>query len=464
MTILRAHRALLGTGWASDVSLHIDAAGRIVRLEPAAAGATSGLVIPGMPNVHSHAFQRALAGRAEQAGSGPDAFLLWRQRMYELSRRVAPADLEAIATLLYVEMLESGYTSVCEFHYLHHGPDGTPHADPAAASRPLIRAAETAGIRLTLLPVLYMHAGFGAQPPEPAQAAFIHTVRDYLALLDTLLACQGETLRIGIAFHSLRAVSPAAIDEVLAWRAGAAPGCPVHIHVAEQLQEVHDCETWSGLRPVAWLLEHRHVDENWCLIHATHMSGEEIHALAATAAVVGLCPTTEANLGDGLFPLGEFLAAGGSIGIGSDSHVSVSPVEELRWLEYGQRLKHGRRNVAASPTEPNTGARLVRAALAGGRQALGQDVGRIAAGSAADLVELNADHPLLVGSDGDELLDRFVFAGNRPLVANVMVAGRQVVRDGRHPLAGAVAAEFAAVMRRLESGPAADGRTRRGTR
>lgn len=449
MTILHAHRALLSTGWATDVAIDMDAAGRIARLEPADAGATPGLVIPGMPNVHSHAFQRALAGRAERAGRGPDAFLTWREQMYALSRQLAPAELEAIGTLLYVEMLEAGYTSVCEFHYLHHGPDGVRHADPAAASRALIRAAAAAGIRLTLLPVLYMHAGFGAQPPEPAQAAFIHTVRDYLALLGTLLGEQHDTLRIGIAFHSLRAVSPEAMDEVLAWRAGAAPGCPVHIHVAEQRQEVHDCEAWSGRRPVQWLLERDYPDESWCLVHATHMTREEIRALAATGAVVGVCPTTEANLGDGLFPLGEFLAAGGRIGIGSDSHVSVSPVEELRWLEYGQRVRHGRRNVAAGPTEPNTGARLVRAALAGGRQALGQAAGSIAVGSVADLVELDARHPLLVGGDGDELLDRFVFAGNRPLVANVFVAGRQVVRDGRHPLAGAAAAGFAAVVGRL---------------
>ena len=449
MTILRAHRALLHTGWARDVTIYTDAAGRIARLAPAEPGETSGLVIPGMPNVHSHAFQRALAGRAEQAGRGPDAFLTWRERMYALSRCFAPADLEAVATLLYVEMLEAGYTSVCEFHYLHHGPDGVPHADPAAASRALIRAAAAAGIRLTLLPVLYMHAGFGAQPPEPAQAAFIHTVRDYLGLLGMLLGDQGDTVRVGIAFHSLRAVSPAAIDEVLAWRASAAPGCPVHIHIAEQLQEVRDCEAWCGLRPVEWLLEQGLVDENWCLVHATHMTGHESRALAATGAVVGLCPTTEANLGDGLFPLGEFLAAGGRIGIGSDSQVSVSPVEELRWLEYGQRLLHGRRNVAASQTEPNTGARLVRAALAGGRQALGQEAGSIAAGNVADFVELNADHPLLAGGDGDELLDRFVFAGNRPLVTSVVVAGRQVVRDGHHPLAAAAAAGFAAAMARV---------------
>jgi formimidoylglutamate deiminase len=221
------------------------------------------------------------------------------------------------------------------------------------------------------------------------------------------------------------------------------PDCPVHVHVAEQLLEVQECEAWSGLRPVEWLLERGWVDEHWCLVHATHMNGDEIGRLAATGAVVGLCPTTEANLGDGLFPLGDYLAAGGRIGIGSDSQVSVSPVEELRWLEYGQRLLHGRRNVASTAAEPHSGARLFRAAVAGGGQALGN------APVEADQLELDASHPLLVGSDGDELLDRFVFAGNRPLVTNVFVAGRQVVRDGRHALARTAAAGYADVMQRL---------------
>jgi formimidoylglutamate deiminase len=369
--------------------------------------------------------------------------------MYELSGRITPADLEAIATLLYVEMLEAGYTSVCEFHYLHHGPGGARYADPAATSRALIRAAAATGIRLTLLPVLYMQGGFGAEPPEPAQMAFVLTVREYLALLDTLRREEDAKTRIGVAFHSLRAVAPEAIDEVLAWRAHAAPDSPVHIHVAEQLQEVHECEAWSGRRPVEWLLERGLVDEHWCLVHATHMNEEEIGSLAAAGAVVGLCPTTEANLGDGLFPLAGFLAAGGRIGIGSDSHVSVSPVEELRWLEYGQRLVHGRRNIAASRTEPNTGARLFRAALAGGSQALGQKTGSAPSDRAADQVELDTAHPLLVASDGDELLDCLVFAGNRPLVTGVFVCGKQVVRDGRHALADAAAAAFADVMHKL---------------
>lgn len=406
-------------------------------------------LLPGMPNVHSHAFQRAMAGRAERGGNGPDSFQTWRERMYEVSRRITPVDLEAIATLLYVEMLEAGYTSVCEFHYLHHGPGGARHPDPATTSRALIRAATATGIRLTLLPVLYMQGGFGARSPEPAQAAFTHTVSDYLALLETLRREENSTMRIGVAFHSLRAVGPDAIDEVLAWRADAAPDSPVHIHVAEQLQEVHECEAWSGRRPVEWLLERGLVDEHWCLVHATHMNEDEIRSLAATGAVVGLCPSTEANLGDGLFPLAEFLAAGGRIGIGSDSHVSVSPVEELRWLEYGQRLLHGRRNIAASETAPNSGARLFRAAVAGGSQALGQNTGSVPEIYSTDLVELDASHPLLVASEGDELLDCMVFSGNRPLVTSVRVAGKEVVRDGRHALAGSAAAAFADVLHRL---------------
>ncbi|MCC7330687.1 MAG: formimidoylglutamate deiminase, partial [Gammaproteobacteria bacterium] len=328
--------------------------------------------LPGMPNVHSHAFQRALAGCTEWAGPGADSFWSWRERMYALARQLAPADIEAIATWLYVEMLEAGYTSVCEFHYLHHQPDGRPYADPAATSRALIRAAAAAGIRLTLLPVLYQQGGFGGRPPGPAQRAFVHALPGYFALLEALRGGQGPLLRVGIALHSLRAVAPGALDEVLAWRAATDPQCPVHIHVAEQPREVAECQAWSGRRPVEWLLERGVVDAHWCLVHATHMTGGEARALAQSGAVAGLCPTTEANLGDGLFPLAEFLAAGGRIGIGSDSHVSVSPVEELRWLEYGQRLATGRRNVAATAAEPHCGARLFRAAVAGGARALGQ--------------------------------------------------------------------------------------------
>jgi formimidoylglutamate deiminase len=449
VTILHASRVLMPDGWAEDTDIVIDAAGRVVQTAPGAGIVRpAGVLLPGIPNVHSHAFQRALAGRTERAG-GPDTFRAWRERMYELAHRVTPEDLEAIATLVYVEMLEAGYTAVAEFHYLHHGPGGARHADPAAASRALLAAAARAGIRLTLLPVLYEYGGFGARPPARAQAPFVQTVREYLALLETLCAERNAAAHIGIAFHSLRAVSPAAMEAVLAWRAGALPRCPVHIHVAEQAEEVQDCESWSGRRPVEWLLERGWVDEHWCLVHATHVTAAETHALAGSGAVVGLCPTTAANLGDGIFPLDAYLAAGGRIAIGSDSHVSVSPVEELRWLEYVQRLVHGRRNVAASDAQPHTGTRLVRAALAGGSRALGIETGVIAPGAWADLIELDLHDVLFAGAPREELLDRWVFAGNRPLVANVWVGGRQVVRNGRHPLAADAAEAFAEVMRSL---------------
>lgn len=449
-----ARRVLGAAGWLHDATIRVDAGGLIAAVDAGAAAgqAPDTVVVPGMPNLHSHAFQRAMAGSAERAGSGPESFWTWRERMYRLAQRLSPRDLETIATLLYVEMLEAGYTSVAEFHYLHHAPGGVRHADAAAASRAMLSAAATTGIRITLLPVLYMYSGFGAQPPEPEQAAFVHTVAEYLALLDSLLAEASGTVRIGIAFHSLRAVAPAAMAQVLDWRARHAPGCPVHIHVAEQLQEVHECEAWSGRRPVEWLLHQGFIDRHWCLVHATHTTEEELRGVAQAGAVVGLCPTTEANLGDGLFPLAEFLAAGGRFGIGSDSQVSVSPIEELRWLEYGQRLLHGRRSIAASETDPHCGSRLFRAAIDGGSRALGQCGAAVAAGQAADLVMLDGSHPLLAGAQDEELLDRFVFAGNRPLVAQVTVAGREVVREGRHVLADEAAAAFRDLMNRLRAG------------
>lgn len=443
---LQGARALLPGGWSAGMVLDADADGRLAGLRPAPV-AGDGLLLPGMPNCHSHAFQRALAGRSEWAGPGTDSFWSWREGMYALARRLDPAAIEVIATWLYTEMLEAGYTTVCEFHYLHHAADGRRHEDIAATSRALLRAAAATGIRLTLLPVLYQQGGFGGLPPTAAQRGFVLELAEYLALLETLRAEQGPGLRIGIGLHSLRAVSPAAIEAVLEWRAAHDPQCPVHIHVAEQAREVAECLAWSGRRPVQWLLERGLVDEHWCLVHATHMDTEETQALAASGAVVALCPGTEANLGDGLFPLAGFLDAGGRIGIGSDSQVTVDPLEELRWLEYGQRLVQGRRNVAASAAEPHCGARLFRAALAGGAAACGQPVGALATGHAADVVELDGAHPVLAGAQEDELLDRLVFAGRRPPLRRVLVAGRELVDEGRHRLAASAGAAFAALMR-----------------
>lgn len=399
------------------------------------AGADGHWRIPGLPNLHSHAFQRAMAGLAERQSHPEDSFWTWRELMYRFAGQFDPDALHAVATQLYAEMLEAGFTTVCEFHYLHHQPDGRPYADPSAMSQALIAAARDTGIRLTLLPVLYMSGGFDGRPLSQRQRRFGHTLDGYLALLQSLRSQQDEALTVGIALHSLRAVPAAPMRELLDAVAGTP--MPVHIHIAEQVGEVQDCEALRGARPVEWLLANAPVDAQWTLVHATHLVPAEVQGIVASAATVAICPTTEANLGDGLFPLREFLAAGGHWGIGSDSHVSVSPVEELRWLEYGQRLAHGRRNIAVSADMPSTGGLLFAQALAGGLRACGQ--GERAAG---DWIELDAGAPVLAGAREEDLLDRFLFAGNRPLVRETWVAGQRVVAQGRHRDAEAIAARY----------------------
>jgi len=366
--------------------------------------------------------------------------------MYGFVGRLTPGQVEAIAGQLYVEMLKAGYTAVGEFHYLHHNADGRPYADPAEMSERIVRAARATGIGLTLLPVLYACGGFGGRPAGPGQRRFLHDLDGFLALVCGLIERHGRDpqLRVGIAPHSLRAVTPELLAGAVAGLAGIDAAAPVHIHVAEQTEEVEECIAWSGQRPVEWLLDHAPVGAHWCLVHATHMTEAETGRLAASGAVAGLCPTTEANLGDGLFPAREYLRRGGAIGIGSDSHVSVSPVEELRWLEYGQRLVHRRRNLLAG-----SGAALYRAALVGGAWALGRPVGKLAAGCRADLVVLDAERPTLVGKSGDTLLDALVFAGNDNLVRDVMVGGRWLVEDGHHVAEHAVLARYRAALAEL---------------
>ena len=455
MTALWAETALLPEGWAAAVRLEIDAAGDLAAVQAGAgeAGAErlAGAVLPGMPNVHSHAFQRAMAGLAERLAPGEASFWTWRAVMYRFLERIGPEELSAIAAQLYVEMLEAGYTAVGEFHYLHHRPDGRAYDDPAALSCAILQAQRATGIGLSHLPVLYLAGGFGGAPPEPSQGRFLHDLDGFARLLEALRgAFAGDPgLRLGIAPHSLRAVPDAALLEAIAMLDRIDPDAPIHIHVAEQAREVRDCLEWCGRRPVAHLLEIAPVGPRWCLIHATHMDDDETAALARSGAVAGLCPTTEANLGDGLFNLAAYLDAGGRFGIGSDSHVSVSPVEELRWLEYGQRLNSLRRLVAASAAEPHCGARLWRAALAGGAQALGRRIGRLAPGYRADLIRLDADHPLLYGRTGDLLLDALVFSGNANPVQDVMVGGRWLVRDGRHRARAEIASRYRAALRRL---------------
>lgn len=432
MPVLHTQDARLASGWATGhASLVEDGGSCAARWR-----------LAGVPNLHSHAFQRAMAGLAERQTNPEDSFWTWRELMYRFAGRITPDAMRAVATQLYVEMLEAGYTSVCEFHYLHHQPDGRPYDDPAEMSKALIAAAADTGIRLTLLPVLYMSGGFDGRPLSERQRRFGHSVDGYLALLQSLRALEHDTLAVGIALHSLRAVPAAALREVLA-AVGTDP-LPIHIHVAEQIGEVQDCLALRGARPVQWLLDNAGVDPRWTLVHATHLDAAEVQGIVRSRATVAICPTTEANLGDGLFPLGEFLKAGGHWGIGSDSHVSVSPVEELRWLEYGQRLATRHRNIAVSPQQPSTGELLYGQALAGGLRACGQG-----ARAADDFVLLDADAPALAGATRDTLLDRFVFAGNCSLVQETHVAGRRLVSAGRHRDQDAAARGYRSAMQAL---------------
>lgn len=451
---LFAETALLPEGWAEDVLLEVDGAGYLAAVVPNARAdgveRAAGPVVPGMPNLHSHAFQRALAGLAERAGDAEDSFWTWRALMYRFVARLTPEQIEAVATLLYVELVKAGYTSVGEFHYLHHAPDGQPYDARAETGLRILAAARAAGIGVTLLPVLYGFGGFGGQPAGEGQRRFLNDPDGLLDIITKLHEATGANpqMRVGLAPHSLRAVTPETLEAALAGLAALDPEAPLHIHAAEQTREVEDCLAWCGQRPVTWLLEHAGVDARWCLVHATHMEPAETAGLARSGAVAGLCPTTEANLGDGLFDGPRYWAAGGLWGIGSDSHVSQSPVEELRLLEYGQRLRARRRNVLRG-AGPAIGAELYRGALAGGARALGRPIGRLAPGCRADLLVLDPQAPALVGLSGDTLLDALVFAGNRNPVRDVAVGGQWVVREGHHPAEAAALRGFAEARRAL---------------
>jgi formimidoylglutamate deiminase len=406
--------------------------------EPIVQRTARGWGLPGCANLHSHAFQRAMAGMAERQTDPADSFWTWRETMYRMAARFDPSTLRDVAAQLYVEMLEAGYTGVCEFPSLQHAPDGRAYDDTAAMSRALIEAARETGIRLTLLPVLYMTGGFDGRALGERQRRFGFDVDAYLRLLETLRRQEDATLRIGCALHSLRAVPEDAMRAVLA----AMPAeTRIHIHIAEQTAEVDECVAVRGARPVRWLLDHAAVDSRWTLVHATHLDAGEIAGIAATRATVAVCTTTEANLGDGLFPLRAFLDAGGRFGIGSDSHVSISPNEELRWLEYGQRLVARRRNVAVGASD-SVGETLLAHVVESAADSAGQ-------ACSGDRVVLDDTHPLLAGATTDDVVDRWVFAGNRPLVRDVEVAGRAVVRDGRHPARDAIAARYARAMAQL---------------
>ena len=436
---LFAPHALLPTGWARDVLLSWDATGVLAQVTPnatppAGTATASGPLVPGLANLHSHAFQRAFAGLSEYRGSADDSFWTWRDLMYRFALAISPDQLEDIATHLYIEMLQAGYTAVCEFHYLHHDPAGQAFADPAEMSMRLVNAAQRAGIGLTLLPVLYQHAGFGGQPARADQRRFVNSVE---GLLEIVARVRASGTRVGVAPHSLRAVGPDALRQLVA---GIDAGAPIHIHIAEQQQEVRDCVAWSGQRPVQWLLANANVDARWCLVHATHMTADERDALAATGAVAGLCPSTEANLGDGVFDAAAYSAAAGIWGIGSDSHASVSAAEELRLLEYTQRLAQQRRNVLAGPMFPQVADHLWLNAVHGGARASGRAIAGLAPGQQADFVVLDTRGPL-ARLTPEQVLANHVFTNHgRNHVRDVWVAGRLHVRDGEHAL-GSVACE-----------------------
>ena len=455
---LFADRALLPGGWARDVLFEVSPAGELIAVTPNArpgdAARAGGTVLPGMPNLHSHAFQRAMAGLAERAGPEGDSFWTWREVMYGFVRRLRPEQVQAIATQLYVEMLKAGYTAVGEFHYLHHDTDGRPYADPAEMSQRVLAAAADSGIGITLLPVLYGYGGFGGQPAGEGQRRFLNAPDRLLAIIGAARAATAgdPQVAVGLAPHSLRAVTHETLTAAVTGLQSMDGDAPIHIHVAEQGKEVQDCIDWSGARPVEWLLQNAPVDDRWCLVHATHVTEEEMARLAASGAVAGLCPTTEANLGDGVFPATDYLAANGAFGIGSDSHISVSPVEELRWLEYGQRLIQRRRNLlSGGAAAPSVGALLYRGALTGGVQALARPIGRLAAGARADLLVLDDDSPALYGREGDVLLDAAIFAGSTNPVRHVMAGGSWVVRDGRHHREAPVFAAYKAAIDALQA-------------
>lgn len=442
---------LLPEGWTSNVRLCFDTAGAVATIEPGASKSlgeplAAGPVVPALANLHSHAFQRSMAGSAEIAGAGDDSFWTWRDTMYRLVGRLDLRQFEAIAAKLYMELLQGGFAHVAEFHYLHRLDEAS--APALETSRRILSAARATGIGLTHLPVFYAHSGFGGAPATDGQRPFLHDVDGFLSLLETLAPeCAAQGARLGFAFHSLRAATP---DQMRAILSAERTSGPIHIHVAEQEREVEECVASFGARPVEWLLGEMPVDARWCAIHSTHMTERETQALARSGAVAGLCPETEANLGDGIFPATAFHAAGGWFGIGTDSHVATDVAQELRTLEYGQRLRDRRRARLVAGPGASVGRTLYDGALSGGHRACAITGNGIAIGARADLVVLDADDPFIANARDDAILDRWIFALGRKAVRDVMVAGRFVVREGRHQRQDAIDADFREALRTLE--------------
>jgi len=451
---LHAKRILLAGGWQKDQTLTIEQ-GVITAIEAGAVlGAQSvGTVIPGMVNCHSHAFQRAFAGFSEQGSEGQDSFWTWRKIMYKFLGQLSAENAKVIATQLYIEMVKMGYTRVAEFHYLHHDIDGSNYPELAEMAKALFKASEDAGIGLTLLPVLYRFSGFGEQAANEGQKRFINSIDQFNQLVSDCFALSNDypNSNVGIAPHSLRAVDLASLQSAVAHVRELDNKAPVHIHIAEQQQEVDDCIAHTGKRPVQWLLDNMQLDKHWCLIHATHIDEHERKGIVKTQAIAGICPTTEANLGDGIFPTTEFLAEQGTLAIGSDSHISVNPVEELRWLEYAQRLIKQQRAVLAEQQELSVGRNLWQKAALGGAQSTNSNTGELAIGKQADLLVLDESQLQLFAHSEQHLLDSLIFASQSNSVNDVMVNGQWVVRNKQHPLEQSSHQAFSQLLAKLSA-------------
>lgn len=466
-----AENILLSDGWATDKILTVEK-GIITAITSSegtsgenASGAKegvevlSGTVIPGMVNCHSHAFQRAFAGFSEQGSEGQDSFWTWRKIMYKFLSQLDHNDAQVIATQLYIEMVKKGYTRVAEFHYLHHDIDGSTYSNHdtdetlATMAQSIFKAAKHAGIGLTMLPVLYQYAGFGQQKPNDGQKRFINSSVQFNQLVSDCftLSTQYKNTNVGIAPHSLRAADKEAINIAVKHIRLLDENAPIHIHIAEQQQEVDDCLVHYKKRPVQWLLDNFDLDKHWCLIHATHINEQEQQGIAARKAVVGICPTTEANLGDGIFPTAEFLALNGTIAIGSDSHISISPTEELRWLEYAQRLSKQQRTILSTNEQVSVGQNLWQKAATGGAQSTSTNTGSLAIGKQADLIVLNEKQTRLFANNNQHLLDSIIFASQENVVKDVMVNGRWVVQNSVHAQEQNSAENFAKLLAKLST-------------
>jgi len=456
---LYADNILLADGWATELTITIEQ-GVITAIESGKAeGAevVQGAVIPGMVNCHSHAFQRAFAGFSEQGSEGQDSFWTWRKIMYQFLAQLTDVDAKNIAKQLYIEMLKMGYTRVAEFHYLHHDIDGSAYdnnaANLATMAQAIFDAAKESGIGLTLLPVLYQHSGFGEQKPTDGQKRFINSTKQFNQLVSDCftLSEHYSNTNVGIAPHSLRAVDKVSLTEAVAHVRALDNQAPVHIHISEQQKEVDDCLVHYGKRPVQWLLDNVELDKHWCLIHATHLDEQERKGIVAKQAIAGICPTTEANLGDGIFPTTEFLAENGTFAIGSDSHISVNPIEELRWLEYAQRLIRQQRAILATPKQASVGQNLWQQAAIGGGQSTNSNTGSLAIGKQADLLVLDSDKTKLFANANQHLLDSVIFASQQNPVADVMVNGQWVIKAQQHAEQVITSEKFAELLIKLSS-------------